>query len=661
MVAAYPARKARPISSPSPDLSSPRRESATTQNYAILTGVVVGVVVVGALYFGKEVLLPVTVAILLSFVLSPLVNLLRRINIPRPIAVLLSVALALATIAGIGTLVAKQVVDLAADLPRYQLTIENKVDAFRSATVERMSQLTSRFRSAVEQAQQDQNSTAQPSKGESGKAADQPPIPVEVHQPSPGALELAQRILIPVLHPLTMAGIIFVVTVFILMQQDDLRDRLIRLFGSRDLHRTTLAMDDAARGLSRFFLVQLGINATVGLIIATALYFLGVPSALLWGAIAGLMRFVPYIGSYIAAIGPILLAAAVDPGWLLSVMVAGVFLVTEPLAGQVAEPMLYGRSTGLSPISVVISVIFWTWLWGPVGLILATPLTLCLVVLGQHVKQLEFLNVLFGNRPALTSVENFYQRVLAGDLDELQEHAEDLLKNMSLSSYYDEVALKGLELAAHDMARGVLTTAQLERIHDIIADLIEALSDYDDIDPNEKHDQPDETEKVIPLKPARQANAKTSGETRADEALPVTDQSVVCVASRGRLEEAAGMMLAQILSKHGLKAEAVKPHAVSRSQIGQLHCADAAVICISYIDAGDSTSHLRYLIRRLRQRAPTARLLVAIWPSDHPVRVQKERQESLGADYYVSSVRAAVDVCSKASAAIEKKASAVSN
>ncbi len=352
------------------------------------------------------------------------------------------------------------------------------------------------------------------------------------------------------------------------------------------------------------------------------------------------------------------------------------FVLGRPRAGHdhrdwSAEPMLYVRSTGLSPISVVISVIFWTWLWGPVGLILATPLTLCLVVLGQHVKQLEFLNVLFGDRPALTSVENFYQRVLAGDLDELQEHAEDLLKKMSLSSYYDEVALKGLELAAHDVVRGVLTTAQLEHIHDIIAELIDALSDYDDVEPTEQDDrhyeaedkQDKEAEKIIPLKPARrQATAMNIGETRVEEeSAPGSEQGVVCVASRGPLDEAAGMMLAQILGKHSLKTNVVKHQAVSRSQIDQLHCDDAAVICICYIDAGDSTSQLRYLIRRLRQRVPTARLLVAIWPSDHPVRVQKERQESLGANYYVSSVRAAVDLCLEASAAFAKKTSAVSN
>jgi predicted PurR-regulated permease PerM len=250
-------------------------ESAAGQNNAILTGVVVGVAIVAALYFGKEVLLPVTVAILLSFVLSPLVRVLRRAKIPRLIAVLFSVALAVATITGIGVLVATQVADLATDLPRYQRTIEKKVDAVRAATIGRMSQLENRFRGAIGQAQQVQNSINPPEKAEHGAASNQTLTPVEVHQPPPDALELARRVLTPVLHPLAMAGIIFVVTVFILIQQDDLRDRLIRLFGSHDLHRTTLAMDDAAQRLSRFFLVQVGINAAVGVIIATALYLMG--------------------------------------------------------------------------------------------------------------------------------------------------------------------------------------------------------------------------------------------------------------------------------------------------------------------------------------------------------------------------------------------------
>ena len=224
---------------------------------------------------------------------------------------------------------------------------------------------------------------------------------MEVRQPPPDPVALATRILTPVLHPLAAAAIIFIVAIFILLQQDDLRDRVIRLFGSRDLHRTTLAMDDAARRLSRFFLIQLGINTAFGVIIAAGLYFIGLPSPLLWGILAALMRFVPYIGSYVAAGVPILLAAAVDPSWSLTLWVAALFLVTEPIIGQLVEPMLYGRSTGLSPISVVISAIFWGWLWGPVGLILSTPLMLCLGCAGAAREATRISECAF-RRPART-------------------------------------------------------------------------------------------------------------------------------------------------------------------------------------------------------------------------------------------------------------------
>ena len=464
--------------SPSP----PHVDPPATPSYQTLTGLGVGVTVIAALYFGKDILLPITVAVLLSFVLSPLVGTLRRLRIPRVVAVVFSVGLALAIIGGVGALLGSQIVEVAGDLPLYQTTIEKKVDVLRKATLGRIAEVASRFRGTLGQAGQISPPPASPA-GEQAARPEQTPVPVEVRQPPPDPVALATRILTPVLHPLAAAAIIFIVAIFILLQQDDLRDRVIRLFGSRDLHRTTLAMDDAARRLSRFFLIQLGINTTFGVIIAAGLYFIGLPSPLLWGIIAALMRFVPYIGSYVAAGVPILLAAAVDPSWSLTLWVAALFLVTEPIIGQLVEPMLYGRSTGLSPISVVISAIFWGWLWGPVGLILSTPLTLCLVVLGRHVKQLEFLNVLFGDRPALTRVENFYQRVLAGDPDEVQEHAEELLKEMSLSSYYDEVALKGLELAARDLARGVLTRPQVERIKEAVTTLVTELADYDDVDP----------------------------------------------------------------------------------------------------------------------------------------------------------------------------------
>ncbi len=383
-------------------------------------------------------------------------------------------------------------------------------------------------------------------------------------------MELVQRYIAPVLSPLATVAIVVIVSIFILLQQEDLRDRLIRLFGSRDLHRTTIAMDDAARRLSKYFLTQLAINTSFGIIIGAGLFFIGVPSPILFGVMAALLRFVPYIGAPLAAIFPLALAAAVDPGWSTVLWTLGLFLVVEPIMGQVVEPVLYGHSTGLSPFSVVVAAIFWTWLWGPIGLILSTPLTLCLVVLGRHVDRLEFLDVLLGDRPALTPVESFYQRMLAGDPDEAIDYAELLLKERSLSSYYDEVALKGLQLAAHDVTRGVLAPEQLERIKDAIASLVEDLDDHDDVDPapDEADDgpaAPPRAERALPVEPAPTA------EPPEPDALPEAwrgEGAVLCVAGRGPLDEAAAAMFAQLLTKHGLGARVEPHHAVSRTGIG---------------------------------------------------------------------------------------------
>jgi predicted PurR-regulated permease PerM len=606
----------------------PPAPRAATPDNQVLTEVVVGVVVVAALYFARDVLLPIAVAVLLSFVLSPLVSALRRLRIPRAVAILFSVAFALGIIAGIGTLVGTQLVQVAGDLPQYETVIEKKIDTLRTATFGRVLAVANRLEGAVLRTPRNG--------GEPSAASQETPAPEQAPVPPPDALSLAKQILAPALHPLATAVIIFIVAVFILMQRDDLRDRLIRLFGSHDLHRTTLAMDDAAHRLSRYFLVQLGLNATFGVIIGVGLYFIGLPNPLLWGTTAGLMRFLPYIGSYIGAGVPILLASAVDPGWSLALWVAALFLATEPILGQLVEPMLYGRSTGLSPISVVISAIFWTWLWGPVGLILSTPLTLCLVVLGQRVKQLEFLDVMFGDRPALSSVENFYQRVLAGDLDEVQEHAEELLNEMSLAEYYDNVALKGLELAAHDLARGVLTSEQTARIKEIVVKLIHELDSHDDITPA-----------------AGKSPDQRSNELPALNTPPLPDftdasqNSINCIANRGPLDEAPAMMLVQLLGKHKLNARLVLAEVVSRSTIETFNNTGIGPDCVCGIGALHSTSSLRFLLRRLRQRVPHASILVVLWPTDHPLATDRDKQTVLAADYYASSLQDAVQFCLK--------------
>ena len=281
--------------------------------------------------------------------------------------------------------------------------------------------------------------------------------------------------------------IVIVVAIFILLQKEDLRDRLIRLVGSSDLNRTMLAIDDAGRRLSRYFVSQLAVNATFGLVIGLGLSAIGVPSPAVWGVLSGILRFVPYVGSVLAAFGPLGLAAAMDPGWSKAAYVALLYLVVEPLTGYVVEPLLYGHSTGLSPVSVIIAAVFWTWIWGPIGLILSTPLTLCLVVLGRHAKPLEFFDVLLGDRPALPAVDRFYQRILADDPDEILDQAETLLANQPLVDYYDEIVLQGLKRAADDQARGIVPSgraAQMTRsMLEVIGELERFAAERRDITP----------------------------------------------------------------------------------------------------------------------------------------------------------------------------------
>jgi len=625
-----------------------------------LTTLSVGVVVIAGLYLGREVLIPITLAVLLSFVLAPLVALLRRVGLPRAPAVVSAVVLALGVILALGAVIGGQVAQLASDVPRYAVTIEGKVDAVRGYTVGRLTELTSQLGRGMQSAGTAMQGEGAPAAGQAAAQPAKPaPIPVEVHQPDAGPMELAQRVLAPVLSPLATTGIVFIVAVFILMQQEDMRDRLIRLFGSGDLHRTTAAMDEAAARLSRYFLTQLALNAGFGVVVTLGLLLIGIPNPVLWGIIAALMRFVPYIGAIASAVFPLALAAAVDPGWTMVVETAAFFLLLEGLTGQVIEPLVYGHSTGLSPVSVVISAIFWTWLWGPVGLILSMPLSLCLVVLGRHIERLEFIDVLLGDQPALTPAESFYQRILAGDADEALDQAELLLRDRSLSSYYDEVALRGLQLAANDSLRGVLSDDQLRNIQDAIDGLVVDLADHQDVD-------------AAPVKPDAAAPAsRTMPEPQRLPVPAVLDRAagplppewsgaapVLCVAGRGPLDEAAGAMLAQLLAKHGLRARVVSQEAVARGAIASLDVTGVAMVCVSYLEASGSPSNLRYLMRRLRARVPGVTVLVGLWQADKVTLADERLRAAVGADHYVTTLRDAVEAC-VANAEAARQAAAV--
>ncbi len=613
-----------------------------------LTGIVAGVVIVTALYLGREVLIPITLSILLSFVLAPLVLLLQRIRVPKVPAVLLSVIAALGVLLVLGGIIGTQIASLSQDLPRYQTTIEHKISSVQHFATGRLRQITSRI--------------GKETSGGGGTAAAVPaspdgqkPVPVVVQQPSPAPMHLLQQVLSPIVGPLETFGIVFVVAIFILMQREDLRDRLIRLFGSNDLLRTTAALDDAASRLGRYFLTQLGINAMFGVVIGIGLAVIGVPNPILWGMLSTLLRFVPYVGSTIAAILPVALASAVDPGWSMVIWTAGLFMVTEGITGQVVEPLVYGHATGLSPVAVIVVAIFWSWIWGPIGLILSTPLTLCLVVLGRHVERLEFLDILLGDRPALTPIESLYQRVLAGDDDEILRQAELSLERHSLSSYYDDIVIKGLMLAAADLQRGVLLPEQAARINETVQELVHDLDDHDDLDPAPGASEP-------PLAGRQRDDRQVPTTPPPPDAAPARERlsprwqgqtPVLCLAGRGPLDLAPSTMLAQLLQKHAIGTRVVPHPAASREAIDSLDVAGVVMVCVSYLDLNGSPVRLRALLRRLRERIPGVTILVGLWSDADAADAADDGLEALrdqiGADLYTSTLAQAVAACVQAS------------
>jgi predicted PurR-regulated permease PerM len=605
---------------------------------------VLAVIIVSVLYLGREIFVPVALAILLSFVLAAPVSQLQRLRVPRGIAVVGVVLFAFAVIFALGSLIASQLNRLAGELPQYQSTIQGKIQSVRgvaggSSTLERAEGMLQDLSKELNK----------PKNGASPKAANPvaaggrsvTPVPVEVLQPDPGTLESLRSLIAPLVSPLATTGIIVIFVIFILIQREDLRNRLIRLAGSHDLQRTTAALDDAAGRLSRLFLNQLLINTGFGVLIGVGLWIIGIPSAVLWGILAAVLRFVPYIGSIIAAAFPLVLAVAVDPSWTMLAWTAVLFFVIEPAIGQVVEPMVYGRSTGLSPVAVVVSATFWTALWGPIGLVLATPLTVCLVVLGRHVERLAFLDVMFGDRPALSPPEIFYQRMLAGDPTEAAEKAEEFLKERSLSSYYDEVALPGLRLAQADLDREVLDVARLVKIRDAVSEFAADLSDP--VENTGKH------ETVDPEAAAALDGAPAQAELRIvnREELSGPWQSahaVLCIAGRTPLDEAAGLMFMDLVRAHGLEGRIEGAETLATANIFRMETAGVALVCLSYLDTS-SPAHMRFTVRRIRRKLPTAIIMLGVWNGDVTDANLEQLRENAKADLACRSLHDAVNAC----------------
>src|ERR1700720_2715474 len=647
-----------------PVIRQPFKARTSEELMTLLSAVataILGFMIITTLYFGREIFVPIALAILLSFVLAPLVGLLQRIRVPRGLAVVSVVVIAFALIFAMGSLLATQLTQLAGDLPRYQSTMSEKIQSLRETTagrgtLERASGMLKDLSKELDKPKDAASALGHSSILSPKTPAPLAPVPVEVRQPDPGALESLRSLISPLLHPLATTGIIIIFVIFILLQREDLRNRLIRLAGSHDLQRTTAALDDAAARLSRLFLIQLLLNGTFGVVIGIGLWLIGIPSAILWGILAAVLRFVPYIGAAIAAAFPLALAVAVDPSWSMLLWTLALFLVVEPIVGHVIEPMVYGHSTGLSPVAVVASATFWTALWGPIGLVLATPLTVCLVVLGRHVEHLEFLDVMFGDRPALSPPEIFYQRMLAGDPTEAAEKAEQFLKERSLTSYYDEVALKGLQLAQADAERGALDPARLTKIRAAVSEFASDLSDQDDRPPAKVNLTTD-------------AEASSAVESVAEDAgyenLPILSKEnlppqwqgehpVLCLAGRSLIDEAAAIMLAQLSTAHGLAARVEGAEALSTTNVFRLETTGVAIVCLVYLDAS-GPAHMRYSVRRLRRRLPKATIILGCWVKDIDPAALELVREGAKADLAAASLGDAVRLCIEATGVKDRR------
>jgi predicted PurR-regulated permease PerM len=580
--------------------------------------VAVLVVVVGALYFGQDILIPLALAILLSFMLAPIATRLRRLGLGRVPSVLAVVLLVFVVLAGVASIVASQVISLAGNLSLYEWNLRTKIREFSEAipsggVVERTTEMLRDLRQELEEATKQAEGDGASQASLPGQTEPVEPVPVQVQPPEVPPLEALQEFAGPLVEPIATAGLVLVFVVFMLLQREDLRDRVIRLVGSGDVRRTTEAMDDAARRISRYLLMQLIINVLYGVPVGIGLYFIGVPSPILWGLLATVLRFLPYVGPIIGAFFPIAVSFAADPGWTLPLLTVALFVSLELFSNNVLEPWLYGSSAGLSPVAVIVAAVFWTMLWGPAGLLLSTPLTVCLVVLGRHVPQLGFFDVLLGNEPALADELKFYQRLLARDPDEATEMAEEYLEEEQLEKLYEAVILPALALAEEDRLAGSLDREKVVEVAEDTMGVVEYLAEEE----------------------GREVGS-------ADETSPEEPVGVLCIGPRNGLDEAASAMLAHLLVRSGVNTKTLPRNSVAMRNLARLERNGVTLICLSYVNPA-ATQHAQRVIRRLRQHFGTeVRIVVGLWTAEAAPGEPEEALEVTGADLVATSLRQAV-------------------
>jgi predicted PurR-regulated permease PerM len=601
-------------------------------------GIIATASVLALLYFARGVLVPITLAVILSLLIAPLVRALRRIGLGQTLSVLMAVLVLAFSFAAVAGVIGSQLVHMAASLPRYERTIEHKLQTLNDITVGKFNALTGQVaRLADRRARTDQPGTLE-QPVVTGPAI---PIPVELHEPPPNPLQVVEKVLGSIWVPIETAGIVLVVLVFVLLEHEALRDRFIRIAGGADIRLTTLAINDAGERLSRFFVSQFAVNLGLGFMIWVGLRIIGLPHPLLWAALAAVLRFVPYIGVWIAALCSVLMAAAVDPEWTLALTTLGLFVIVELIAGQLVEPQLYGHTTGLSPLSVVIAAIFWSWLWGPIGLIVSTPLTLCLLVAGRHIKALNLLDILLGDAQALTMPERFYQRALSADSDEIIASARLFLKRNSFANYCDLVLMPALHLARIDLVAGAISVDQQSKVRNAMVAVIAAIGG-ESRELSRRRRQSSVLESSNAGRQLRRQREQISGRWQGPLTVPA-GSVMVCVGLGSMADDLATELLVRILRDQKIDARHMSLEDMAAAPPPEAADAVSIVYVVSAFPSeersrGDATAE------EMRRRFPHA-CIVAVFLPGMLLQPETGTDSVRGADKAASSLAHAVQIC----------------
>jgi predicted PurR-regulated permease PerM len=590
------------------------------------------------LYFARDVLVPITLAFILSLLIAPLVRALRHIGLGQTVSVLAAVIVLALSFGAIGGVIGSQLVGMAGSLPQYERTLEVKLETLDRLTVSRVNAFTVQAGRVLNRSPEPpQPAMLQPDIDRTT------PIPVELHEAPANSWQVLQRLLGSIWVPIEMAGIVLVVLVFVLLEQEALRDRFIRIAGGTDIRLTTLVLNDAGERLSRFFVSQFAVNFSVGVLIWLGLSVIGLPHPMVWAASTTLLRFVPYIGIWIAALCSAILAAAVDAGWSTAIATVGLFVLVELIASQLVEPQLYGHTTGLSPLSVVIAAIFWSWLWGPIGLIVSTPLTLCLLVAGRHVKALSILDILLGDTQALTMPQRFYQRALSADADELIARAREFLKRDTFANYCDLVLLPALHLARLDLESGTISKEQQMRVRGAMVAVIAAIGG-DKRRLSRRRLRSSVLDKSTAGRLLRQQREQLSGRWQGPVAVP-PGSVIVCVSLGSISDDLAAELLVRILREQKMDARHMSVEDLEAAPPPNAAEAVSIVYIVSAFPSeernfGEATA------QKLRQEFPNA-CIVAVFLPGMLLREDEvgPGPPMRGADKSAGSLGHAVQIC----------------